>query len=93
MAGKSNDYYRGLTDGLIFAGDIFESRKKSFYVRKWLRIKDSDLVIAILDAAFRARYKLAEFGPRGLNLVLCRDGSFEFREIEKKEKKNNDNSP
>lgn len=90
---KSNDYMVGFRDALIFAGDIFESRKQSFYVRKWLRIKDVDLVVAVLDAAFRARDKLATFGPRGMNLVLCRDGSFEFREIKSKEKTNNDDSP
>lgn len=90
---KSNEYMVGFRDALIFAGDIFESRAKSIYARKWLRMKDIQLVVGILDAAFRARYKLAEFGPRGLNLVLCRDGSFEFREIKSKEKSNNDNSP
>lgn len=90
---KSNEYMVGFRDALIFAGDIFESRINSIYTRKWMRKKDVEMVIAILDAAFRARYKLAEFGPRGLNLVLCRDGSFEFREIETKEKKKNDNSP
>ena len=93
MAKHSDDYMRGFTEAIILAGDIFESRANAFYVRKWLRKKDVQMIVAIIDAMFRARYKICNLGPRGMNLVLCRDGSFEFREIKTKEKSNNDNSP
>lgn len=88
MAGKSADYRKGFQDAWIFAMDIFESRANAIYNRRWLRKKDIALVAAILDAGFRARDKLTELGPRGMDLVLCHDGSFEFRE---KEKKKHDN--
>ena len=92
MTGKSADYRRGFQDALILAMDIFESRTQAIYDRKWLRKKDITLVVAILDAAFRSRDKFAELGPRGMNLVLCRDGSFMFCERKKKkEKKSDDN--
>ena len=81
----SDDYRRGFQDAVIYANEIFESRVNAFYKRKWLRKKDSAIVIAILDAMFRARDRMAEVGPRNMNLVLCRDGSFEFRENETKE--------
>lgn len=85
---KSEEYLRGFQDAVIFANEIFESRVNAFYKRNWLRKKDSALVIAILDAMFRARGRMAEVGPRNMSLVLCRDGSFEFREKETKEKEN-----
>ena len=81
---KDDSYREGFRDALIFAGDIFESRANAIYSRNWLRKKDIALVVAILDAAFRAREQLVTLGPRNMNLVLCRDGSFEFREKEKK---------
>lgn len=85
MIEKSNDYKVGFRDAWIFAMDIFESRANAIYSRKWLSKKDIKLVAAILDAGFRARDRLTEVGPRGMDLVLCRDGSFEFREKEKQE--------
>lgn len=85
MAVKSDEYKKGFQEALIFAMDIFESRANAIYSRKWLRKKDISLVVAILDAAFRARNTIADVGPRNMNLILCRDGSFEFREKEKKQ--------
>lgn len=80
----SAEYMRGFTDSVIFAMDIFESRSNAIYSRRWLRRKDITLVVAILDAMFRARDQIAEVGPRGMDLMACRDGSFEFHEKEKK---------
>lgn len=90
---KNEDYLRGFQDAWIFAMDIFESRGNAIYSRKWLRRKDIRLISAILDAGFRARDKLIRFGPRGLDLILCSDGSFEFREKQIKEKKKHEDSP
>lgn len=84
MAVKSADYKQGFQDAWIFAMDIFESRANAMYSRRWLRKKDIKLIAAILDAGFRARDKLTELGPRGMDLILCRDGSFEFHEKERK---------
>ena len=77
---KSLEYMRGFNDACVFAMDLFESRRKSIVGRGWLRKKDIELIIAILDAMFRARYRIAEVGPRGMDLVVHRDGSFEFKE-------------
>lgn len=90
---KSSDYKRGFQDALIFAIEIFETRKDTMFSRKWFRRKDIKRIISILDAAFYAREKLINLGPRGMDLILRPDGSFEFRERQKKnEKDNNDNS-
>lgn len=86
MEAKSKDYLDGYAAGLVFAMDVFESRSDAIYSRKWLRRKDIRMVVAILDAIFRARNELLEYGPRGMNLVFCRDGSFEFRKKETKKK-------
>ena len=91
MEGKSREFMDGYAAGLIFASEIFESRKNAMFSRKWFRRKDIKRVIAILDAAFYAREKLINLGPRGMDLILRPDGSFVFREKEKKEKTSNDN--
>lgn len=93
MGVKSPDYKKGFQDAWIFAMDIFETRGNAIYARKWLRRKDIKLVAAILDAGFRARDKLTELGPRGMDLIRCSDGSFEFREKVKKKEKKHENSP
>ena len=93
MEGKSQQFIEGFTTALIWLEDVFQTRGNAMFYRKWLRRKDIRLVIGIIDAMFRARNQMVDLGPRGMDLILCPDGSFEFRERQKKkEKDNNDNS-
>jgi len=81
----SKDYLDGMTAALCWISDIFESRSNAFLSRKLLRKKDVRLIAAICDAAIRARFKMADVGPRQMDLILHKDGTAEF--IERKEKK------
>ena len=79
---RSAEWMEGFTTAICFLSDIFERRTKAFYRRKWLRQKDTQLVVAIIDAALRARERMAEIGPGQMNLIFNPDGSFDF--VEKK---------
>lgn len=80
---KSKDYYTGFTDALCFISDIFESRGNALY-RIGLRRKHIRMIVAICDAAIRARIKMSEIGPRNMDLVLYKSGKAEFIERKKK---------
>lgn len=80
----SNDYLDGMTAALCWISDIFESRSNAFHSRGLLRKKDVKLIASICDAAIRSRFKMAEVGPRNMDLVLHKSGKVEF--IERKEK-------
>lgn len=77
---KSKEWSEGYTTALCYIADVFESRANAFYVRKLLRKKDTQLVVNIIDAVFRARDKLAEVGPRNMDLILHKDRTAEFVE-------------
>lgn len=77
---KSEEWCAGYTTALCYIADVFESRANAFYVRNLLRKKDTRLVVNIIDAVFRARDKLAEVGPRGMDLILHKDRTAEFVE-------------
>lgn len=76
---KSKEWQNGYVAGLCFISDIFESRSNALF-KRGLRRKDVWMIVAIIDAAIRARNRLAEVGPRNMDLVLKKDGSAEFIE-------------
>ena len=83
MAIKSKDWNEGYTTAMCFLSDIFESRSNAFYSRGLLRRKDVKMVVSIIDASIRARQRLAEIGPRNMDLILHKNGYAEFVERNK----------
>lgn len=77
----TKDWQDGYVAGLCFISDIFESRSNALF-KRGLRRKDVRMIVEIIDAAIRARNRLAEIGPRNMNLVLYKDGHAEFIEKE-----------
>ena len=78
-----NDWYAA---AMVFLYDIFHSRSNALYARG-LRRKDIRMILSVIDAAICARGRLSEIGPRNMDLVLKKDGSAEFVERKKGEKK------
>ena len=85
---KDQSYKQGFQDALIYAMEIFESRRDAMYARGWFRKVDVQRVVDILYAALRARDAMMEVGPRKMDLVFLRKGRYEFRM--RKEKKKDD---
>ena len=78
---RSKDWQDGYAAAMVFLYDIFDSRSNALY-RRGLRRKDIRMILAVIDAAVRARGRLAEIGPRNMDLVLRGNGTAEF--VEKK---------
>ena len=81
MDTKSKDWYEGYTTAMVFLHDIFQSRSNALHARG-LRRKDIRMILAVIDAAICARRRMAEIGPRNMNLVLHGNGTAEFKEKE-----------
>lgn len=79
MDTKSKEWHSGYTTAMVYLSDIFESRANALF-KRGLRRKDIRMIVAICDAAFKARNRLAEVGPRGMDLVLHKNGTAEFVE-------------
>lgn len=82
MATKSKDWQDGYAAAMVFLYDIFESRSNALYARG-IRRKSIRLILAVIDAAVRARNRLAEIGPRNMDLVIHKNGTAEFIERNK----------
>ena len=90
---NNESWSEGYVTAMVFLYDIFKTRSNALYNRG-LRRKDIKMILAVIDAAICSRNRLAEVGPRNMNLILRGDGTAKFVEKpKKKEKKNNDNSP
>lgn len=76
----SKDWQDGYATAFVYLSDIFESRTNAFYTRNLLRKKDIRFVIAVIDACLKARDRLAEVGPRNMDLVVYKSGKVEFVE-------------
>ena len=81
MDTKSKDWNEGYTTAMVFLYDIFKSRSNALYARG-LRRKDIRMILAVIDAAIYARGRMAEVGPRNMDLVLFGDGTAAFKEKE-----------
>ena len=93
MAHKSKEWSDGYVTAMVFLYDIFQSRSNALHSRG-IRRKDIKMILAVIDAAICSRNRLAEVGPRNMDLILRGDGTAKLVERpNKKEKKNNDNSP
>ena len=77
---KSPEFMAGLTAGLVWMSDIFETHSDAFYRRGLLRRKDTKLVVDIINAAIRRRETLADVGPKKMNLFVRPDRSVELKE-------------
>ena len=86
MDTKSKDYAAGYAAAIVLMYDTFESRSNALYKRGFRR-KDIRLILSVIDARLKARDKLSTIGPRNMDLVLKKDGSAEFVERKKGEKK------
>jgi len=75
----SKDWYEGFTVAMVWLHDIFKSRTNALYARG-VRKRDVRMILAIIDAAFMARKKMSEIGPRAMDLILHSDGTAEFIE-------------
>ena len=82
MGIKSKDWHDGYTTAMVFLYDIFHSRSNALYARG-IKRKDIRMILAVIDAAIYARGRLAEIGPRNMDLVLHNDGTASFIEKEK----------
>ena len=93
MVVKSNQWQEGYTTAMVYLYDIFKTRSNALYNRG-LRRKDIKMILAVIDAAICSRNRLAEVGPRNMDLILRGDGTAKFVERQKKkEKKKDDDSP
>ena len=92
MVGKTKEWQEGYATAMVFLYDIFQSRSNALY-KRGLRRKDIKMILAVIDAAIYSRNRLAEIGPRNMDLVLCSDGTAKFIERQTKEKKQHDDSP
>lgn len=80
----NKDWQDGYAAAMVFLYDIFKSRSNALYARG-VRRKDLRMILAVIDAAIFARNRLAEVGPRNMDLVLHSDGTAEFIERTPKE--------
>ena len=79
MDTNSEEWKAGYAAAIVFLYDIFESRSNALY-RRGIRRKDLRLILAVIDAMLVSRDRIAEVGPRNLDLVLHKSGTVEFIE-------------
>lgn len=77
---RSKEFIDGMTAGMVWISDIFESHSDAFVKKGLLRRKDVKLVVNIIDAAIRRRETLADVGPKNMNLFVGANRSASLKE-------------
>ena len=77
---KSQDFIDGMTAGMVWISDIFESHTNAFMKKGLLRKKDVKLIINIIDACIRRRETIADVGPKGMNLFVSQNRTASLKE-------------
>lgn len=77
---KSQDWYDGMTAGLIWISDIVEKHQKGLVAKGLLRKIDVTLIMNLLDACIRRRELLSEVGADGVDLYISKKRTVSLKE-------------